>query len=84
MLTRETVVMRIDTLCDPPFSLDISNARKVLLSIVLSNSAFHVIRLLWLAAVLEYALSHTGESRKVSILSDFAVKVTTKIIFSTT
>ena len=84
MLTREAVVMGIYALCNPPFPLDISNTSKILLSIVLSNSTSHIRWLRWLAAVLEYALSHSCESRKIRILSDFTVKVTTKFIFPAT
>jgi len=84
VLTRETVVMGIDSLCDPPFALNISNAGQVLLSIVLSDSALHVVWLLWLAAILEDTLGHFRESRKVSVLSDFAVEVTAELTFSAT
>jgi len=80
VLTRETVVMRIDSFCDPPFALDISNTGKIFLSVVFSNSTFHVVWLLWLTAILENALCHFRESRKISVLSDFTVKVTTEII----
>ena len=73
MLARKTVVMRINTFSDPPFALDVLNTSEILLSIVLSNSAFHVIWLLRLAPIFEYTLSHFCESLKIRVLSNFAV-----------